>query len=360
MESRATATPRAAFVRILSDASNGRDSADLEALATRFPRLIGRSERASELRRQLAVASACDATVLLRGESGTGKEVAAWSIHEASARRDGPFVVVDCGAIASELIESELFGHERGAFTGAVSTQVGLLEAAQGGTVFLDEIGELPLHLQPKLLRALESRTVRRVGGRKSIAIDVRVVCATHRDLRVMAGDGKFREDLYYRLAVLELELPALRERRDDLAPLAEHFARPCGAAGGALIARLVRERRDELASYPWPGNVRELRNHVERCVALGRWVPLEGGAAAAEPESAREEGSGEHGLGSILGVDGSKRYAEQKERWTALFERAYLEALLRVHDDNVRAAARTAGVDRAYLYRLLWRHGLR
>ncbi|AKF10811.1 Flagellar regulatory protein FleQ [Sandaracinus amylolyticus] len=326
-------------------------------LAARFPRVIGRSERTNELRRQLAAAAGCDATVLLRGESGTGKEVAAWSIHEASERRRGPMVVVDCSAIASELIESELFGHERGAFTGALGPRAGLFETASGGTIFLDEIGELPLAMQPKLLRVLESRTVRRVGGQKNVAIDVRVVCATHRDLRAEVRAGRFREDLYFRLAVLSVELPALRARREDVPLLIEHFLQQQSASAAAVMARIARERRHELLQHAWPGNVRELRNHVERCAAFGRWVPLDGDV---EPELAREEPSGEHRVAAILGVDGSKAYADEKQKWVSLFERAYLEELLRVHDDNVKAAARTAGIDRAYLYRLLHRHALR
>ncbi|UJR85782.1 sigma-54 interaction domain-containing protein [Sandaracinus amylolyticus] len=333
-----------------------------EDLAARFPRVIGRSERTAELRRQLAAAAGCEATVLLRGESGTGKEVAAWSIHEASERRRGPMVVVDCSAIASELIESELFGHERGAFTGALGPRAGLFEVASGGTIFLDEIGELPLAMQPKLLRVLESRTVRRVGGQKNVAVDVRVVCATHRDLRAEVRAGRFREDLYFRLAVLCVELPALRARRDDVPLLVEHFlhqqsCKQQSASAAAVMARIARERRHELVQHDWPGNVRELRNHVERCAAFGRWVPLDGNP---EPELAREEPSGEHRVAAILGVDGSKAYADEKQKWVSLFERAYLEELLRVHDDNVKAAARTAGIDRAYLYRLLYRHGLR
>ena len=315
-----------------------------------LPRVVGRGVRARTLRAELSAAARCDASVLLTGETGTGKEVAAWSIHEASERRAGPMVIVDCGAIASELIESELFGHERGAFTGAVASRVGLFEAASGGTLFLDEIGELPLSLQPKLLRALESRTVRRVGGQRSIPIDVRVIAATHRDLRARAREGQFREDLYYRLAVLDIEVPALRDRREDLPLLIEHFAR-----GSSVALRVAREHHAELAAYAWPGNVRELRNHVECCVALGGWVPLARGEARAS-----EQGSGERSLDSVPSVDGSRSYAEEKQRWTELFERAYLVDLLRVHDGNVRAAARTAGVDRAYVYRLLWRHGLR
>ncbi len=352
----AARSERDAIAGWLGPASSSRD----DELARRFPRLVGRSARGMELRRALAAASECEATVLLTGETGTGKEVAAWSIHEASARARGPMVVVDCGAIASELIESELFGHERGAFTGAVGARMGLFEAANGGTIFLDEIGELPLHLQPKLLRVLESRTVRRVGGQRSVPVDVRVVCATHRDLRALSSEGKFREDLYFRLAVLCVDVPALRDRPDDVPLLFEHFARSCSGPAAIALARIAREQRGELMEHTWPGNVRELRNHAERCAALGHWVALEREHGPPTEPPAPHEESGQHRIAALLDVDGSKPYAEQKQVWSTLFERAYLEEVLRVHDGNVSAAARTAGVDRAYFYRLLWRHGLR
>jgi len=287
-------------------------------------------------------AAASDATVLIEGETGTGKEGAARGLHDGSTRRSGPFVVVDCGAIPAELLESELFGHERGAFTGASAARAGAFEEADGGTIFLDEIGELPLDLQPKLLRAIEHRQIRRVGSNLHKTVDVRLVAATHRDLRADVNDGRFRPDLYFRLAVVRINLPPLRERPEDIPLLVERIVDglvddPAARApllDGALVTALQRGA--------WAGNVRELRNHLERCLVLGGPVPL------AAP-------------GPVVGaVDGRIPYAEARQRALDEFERRYLEDLLRRHDGKVASAARAAGVNRAYLYRLLQRHGLR
>jgi transcriptional regulator with GAF, ATPase, and Fis domain len=228
----------------------------------RFERLLGRSHAMKKLFARLDRAARTDATVLVLGETGTGKELVAESIHRASARRDRPFVVVDCGALHASLLESELFGHVRGAFTGASSDRLGAFEAAQGGTLFLDEIGEVPLELQPKLLRALEARTVRRLGETRVRTVDVRIVAATHRDLARSVAEGSFREDLYFRLAVLTVRVPPLRERLDDLPLLMESFE-----AGPDLLSR---EHLAELRTRRFPGNVRELRNYVERATAFG------------------------------------------------------------------------------------------
>jgi len=300
--------------------------------------LVGRSVAMRAVFALLERASKSDATVLLEGETGTGKEAAAETLHREGARKDGPLVVVDCGAIPPDLLESELFGHERGAFTGALTAREGAFPAASGGTIFLDEIGELSPDLQPKLLRALEQREVKRVGANRWLPIDVRVVAATHRNLRAEVNAGKFRSDLYYRLAVLEVRLPPLRERKDDLPLLVENMLRAAGATDRPEL------RSDaffaELARHSWPGNVRELRNYLDRCIAFHEQSPLI-----------------DEGLGP-----------KQEAPLTSLplkpardaFERRYLEELLRLHEDNVSAAARTAGVDRIQLYRLLWRHGLR
>ncbi|MEJ2480073.1 MAG: sigma-54 dependent transcriptional regulator, partial [Acidihalobacter sp.] len=230
--------------------------------------LVGRGASMQRLRRLIEQVSKSDATVLIQGETGTGKEVVASAVHYLSPRREQPFVAVNCGAIPADLLESELFGHEKGAFTGAITARQGRFELAQGGTLFLDEIGDMPLPMQVKLLRVLQERSFERVGSNKSIAVDVRVIAATHRDLEAEIAAGRFREDLYYRLNVFPLDVPPLRERREDVALLAEH-----------LSARLEREGREgvrlspgvleALRRYDWPGNVRELANLVERLSIL-------------------------------------------------------------------------------------------
>jgi DNA-binding NtrC family response regulator len=302
----------------------------------RFGSMVGRSTAMRAAFALLERAAASDATVLLTGETGTGKEAAAESLHLAGARRDGPFIVVDCGSIPPALLEAELFGHDRGAFTGAVGERTGAFEAASGGTIFLDEIGELALDLQPKLLRALERREVKRLGATRYAPVDVRVIAATHRDLRAEVNARTFRADLYYRLAVVELGLPALRDRLDDLPLIVEalmaghpELTRP------GFVAHLQQHR--------WPGNVRELRNYLERCLALG----VELAPPPASPEAAPA-------------LDASTPLRAAREEATRRFERGYLEDLLRRHGANLAAAARAAGVDRAHLYRLLWKHGLR
>jgi DNA-binding NtrC family response regulator len=214
-------------------------------------------------------AAGSDATVLLRGESGTGKEVLARAIHAASRRRSGPFVALNCAALSAELLESELFGHERGAFTGAIRGKPGRLELAAGGTLFLDEIGELASGLQAKLLRVLQEREFERVGGTRTLKTDVRVVAATNRDLPQEISRGRFREDLYYRLNVVSIRLPPLRERREDVSPLIDHFLRRFAAIAGRTELRFSDAARDVLDDYAWPGNVRELANVVERAVVL-------------------------------------------------------------------------------------------
>lgn len=320
------------------------------AVDARFGALVGRSIAMRQVFALLSRAAESEATVLLTGETGTGKELAAESIHLASRRKAGPFVVVDCGSIPRELMESELFGHERGAFTGAVSARAGAFEAAHGGTVFLDEIGELDLELQPKLLRALESRQVKRVGSTSYSPIDIRVVAATNRNLQYEVNARRFRPDLYYRLAVLEVRMPALRERPEDLPLLVENLLGSLDA-GERPEAALVRspEALADLAGHPWLGNVRELRNWVERCLVLAARQPL---ASAAEAAPVLGEVSTESSHPASL--------RSARERALMQFERQYLDALLARHSGNVSAAARTAGVDRKYLYKLLWKHGIR
>jgi len=289
--------------------------------------------------------SPTDATVLLEGETGTGKDLAAEAIHQASPRRDGPLVVVDCGAAPANLIESMLFGHERGAFTGAEQRRVGAFEEATGGTVFLDEIGELPLELQPKLLRVLEKKHIQRVGSSQLRPVDVRIVAATNRDLRQMVNAGTFREDLYYRLAVVRVRLPPLRERPEDIPAVVTHLLGAFGASGEARARLESPELLQTLSRSAWPGNVRELRNAIERALVLDQ------GVVVAETPS-RPVGFGP--------VDSSVPYEEARQRAQRDFERRYLSALLEAHRGNVSNAARAAGIGRVYLQRLLRRNGLR
>ncbi len=301
-----------------------------------FGLLVGRSLAMRGLFAALEKAASGDSTVLLTGETGTGKEVTAQSIHEASARAEGPMVVVDCASLAPHLVESELFGHERGAFTDASRGRAGAFEAAHGGTIFLDEIGELPVEAQSKLLRVLESREVKRVGGDEPRPVDVRVIAATHRDLRAEVNRGAFREDLYYRVAVIELRLPALRERMEDLPILAKVLLERLG--GARTIDEALIER---LGASAWPGNVRQLRNYLERLVLLDRVEPPPG----AGPPSA---------------INPGLPYEEARRRALDDFERRYFEALLSACDDNVTEAARRAGMNRTYLHKILRRHGIR
>jgi transcriptional regulator with PAS, ATPase and Fis domain len=281
--------------------------------------------------------------VLIHGETGTGKDAAAEAIHEASARREQPFVVVDCGAIPAELLESELFGHERGAFTGAVEDRSGAFEAASGGTIFLDEIGELALELQPKLLRALERKTIKRVGSNHYAPVDVRIIAATNRCLRSEINAHRFRSDLYYRLNVLNVQMPPLRERLEDLPLLVDAMLSSLRADGHEYAGHV---RSDAflaaLGAHSWPGNVRELRNYIERCLTLYDRAPLDGEQDAA----------------GSMHVDLPLRDA--RRRWCEAIERRYLSEIVRQNEGNVAAAARAAGVDRAYFYRLLWKYGLR
>jgi transcriptional regulator with PAS, ATPase and Fis domain len=274
-------------------------------------------------------AAASQATLLVEGETGTGKEAAAESVHKTGARRDQPFVVVDCSALPPHLLESELFGHEKGAFTGAQARRQGAFELASGGTVFLDEVGELAPDLQPKLLRVLERQEVKRVGSDRYTKVDVRIVAATHRNLRSDVNTKKFRSDLYYRLAVLVVTLPPLRERVEDLPLLVEELLERLEVDPAAAARLRTPAFTAELAAHRWPGNVRELRNYLERSLALP-----DRGETAHPPRS----------------------YKQAREAW----ERAYVEELLRAAAGNVAAAARQAGLDRAAFYRLLWRHGMR
>jgi DNA-binding NtrC family response regulator len=312
--------------------------------ADHFGELQGVSAPMRRVFALLEAFSRSDGTVLIEGESGTGKELAAEAIHAASPRRDHPFMVVDCGAIARQLVESELFGHERGSFTGAIRDRIGVFEAAGSGTVFLDEIGELPLDLQPRLLRVLESRTVRRLGGQASIPIDVRVVAATNRDLRAEVNAGRFRSDLFYRLNVLHVLIPPLRDRSEDIPGLIEHFCRTLGGADHMLPDLVT-----ALCGQRWSGNARELRSAVERAVLFGdpaRWTD---GRDSLSPRAA-----------AALDFDESLSFSAAKEKAIAAWERAWLTELLRRHPDSLSEAARRAAMSRTHLRVLLARRGVR
>jgi two-component system response regulator GlrR len=283
-------------------------------------------------------AAATDATVLLQGETGTGKEGAAEALHLLSARRDKPLVVVDCAAMPAGLLESELFGHDKGAFTGATGRRTGAFAEAAGGTVFLDEIGELPIDLQPKLLRFLERKEIRRIGTNTMEHVDVRVVAATHRDLRAAVNRHAFRADLYFRLSVVRIALPSLRERPDDIPLLVEKLLQRMSASEAQKHALSRPEVLRELSLQSWPGNVRELRNHLERCLVFEQSMPVEGeGDGAPVPRS----------------------FSRARQQAIDEFERQYLVALIAAHEGKVAAAAHEAGVGRAHLYRLLRKHGL-
>jgi DNA-binding NtrC family response regulator len=296
--------------------------------------------------------------VLVTGESGTGKELAARAVHTASPRAHQPFEVVDCGGLPPTLIESELFGHERGAFTGATSDREGAFERADGGTLFLDELGELPLELQPKLLRALGEREIRRVGAKRVRKVDVRVVAATNRDLRREVNAGRFRADLFYRLAVIQVRMPPLRDRLDDLPLLVRGLLEGIARERG-LMAHVEpdQELLDSLARHTWPGNVRELRNYLEQLLILrvpppfaGQEAPPSRATAAAAPAGA---------AGSFEGLD-KLPLRTAKSELLERFERHYVERLLEQTGGNVAEAARRAGVDRVTLFRTIRRHGLR
>jgi len=318
-------------------------------LTPAFGQLAGKSVAMRKLFHLLEKVATSEINVLIEGESGTGKELVASEIVRHGPRAEKPFVIVDCGAISPNLVESELFGHVRGAFTGADRDRVGAFEAADGGTVFLDEIGELRLELQPKLLRAIEAREIRRVGETKARKVNVRVISATNRDLEREVNRGTFREDLYFRLAVLNIRVPSLRERAEDLPLLIRVFLAALSVPEEErLFAPQVLE---ELARHDWPGNVRELRNYVERTVVLQTASPASSrrGSAAAAP-------SADGGTKIDLGVP----FKVAKDAAIDAFERGYLAALLQQAGGNMSKAARTAGMDRMYLHRLVQKHGLR
>jgi DNA-binding NtrC family response regulator len=314
---------------------------------TSFGGLVGSSVAMRRIYALLERASATNASVLLIGESGTGKEVCARAVHDHSPRKDGPFVVFDCGAASENLIESDLFGHVRGAFTGADRDRPGAFAQAHGGTLFLDEIGDLPLRLQPKLLRLLEAGEATPLGGKKSVRYDVRIVAATHHDLRQEVAKGAFRGDVYWRLAVVEIHLPPLRERSEDVPDLVRLFLEREGHGPQEIASRNL----ERMLAYAWPGNVRELRNVVGRAAALSpkgtlfaSMPVILGAAVTSEPAS-------------VARAD--RPFHVAKGELIDRFERDYLGDLMARYGDNMSNAARVAGIERKHLYRLLAKHGL-
>ena len=313
-----------------------------------FGKMAGQSVAMRELFAVLEMAAPSDATILIEGESGTGKELAAQAIHDASGRAQGPFVVVDCSAIAEQLIDSHLFGHVRGAFTGAERDRKGAFVEASGGTLFLDELGELPLAAQAKLLRVLEAQTVQPVGADRTVKVDTRVVAATHRDLHRMVAAKEFRFDLFYRLAVVHVALPPLRDRLEDLPHLIATFYTRRGSEPGPIDG----DNLDKLRRYAWPGNVRELRNVLERAWALSgprasfRELKLWLDPTAAAPPIAEV-------------VDTVAPFKEAKERWNDHFERRYVSLVFAANGSNVTRAAEHAGLSRRHFRELLYKHGI-
>ena len=304
----------------------------------RFENVVGLSPKMVEVYRLAARAAATHATVLLLGETGTGKELIARAIHHGSARAEGPFIAVDCTALPEALFESELFGHERGAFTGAVTTKRGLLENARGGTVFLDEIGDLSPALQAKLLRALQEREIRRVGAGETIPVDVRVISATNRDLQRRVEAGEFREDLYYRLRVVTIALPPLRARREDIPLLAQHFLEKLARSGTTPVRGIAPAALERLAGYDWPGNVREMENAITRAATLSS-------AAVLTPEDFAFDAAAAPAAGPALPQ--AAMTLEAVKHW-------YVSRVLADVGGNKQRAAAILGVDRRTLYRIL------
>ena len=320
-----------------------------------FGNLIGSGPSMRRVFETIQKVAETDLTVLIRGESGTGKELVAQAIHNTSGRRDRPFVAVNCAAINRELVESELFGHEKGAFTGADQQRMGRFEAAEGGTIFLDEIGDMATETQAKVLRVLQERQFERVGGTRSVEVDVRVVAATHRNLEKEVEEGRFREDLYYRLKVVQLELPPLRERGEDLPALCDRFLEQVAERLGREKRRLSSEALACLAQHAWPGNVRELRNVLEQAAVLSSGEEIE------EADLQLAPGRVPHASASSAASDDpDATFSDAKKQMIESFEREFLLNALRANEGNVSQTARSIGMVRQSLQQKIRELGLR
>jgi DNA-binding NtrC family response regulator len=321
------------------------------AVSDRFKGIVGTTPAMRELFGLVESVAPTDATVLLLGESGTGKEMLARAIHERSARAGGPFVPINCSALTDTLLESELFGHVRGAFTGASTSRIGVFEEASRGTLFLDEIGDISAAMQVRLLRALQEGEIKPVGSTEIRKVDVRVVAATNRDLEAAARAGNFRQDLYYRLNVVPLELPPLRQRPEDIPLLVHHFLLRYAAKFGKPVSRLAPEALEALQSYQWPGNVRELENVVQRAVVLASGDVV---TPALLPTSVRQDRAGAEPVRRF-----DLPFAQAKQAAVEEFERQYLEEALRRSGGRIAEAARLSGLDKSNFRRLVRRHHL-
>lgn len=317
----------------------------------RLPDLVGEDQCMRDLRSRIASIGSHDCTVLINGESGTGKELVARHIHAASARADAPFVIADCTALPDTLFESQLFGHVKGAFTGADHSTLGLFRAAKGGTLFIDEIGELELHMQAKLLRCIQERSVLPVGAVERVQADVRIFAATHRDLKAMVARGAFREDLYYRLDVVRVDVPPLRVRRGDILRLAEHFLEEVADQYGVAEKAFSSEATSALESYDWPGNVRELRNVIDSAMVLSAGQEL---TPVDLPEAMRRAVRERP-----LEPSGASVSEEMPIRPLHVVERCLIEQALRATNGNKSRAAQLLGIERHRLSRMIHRHGL-
>ncbi|MBW2316805.1 MAG: sigma-54-dependent Fis family transcriptional regulator [Deltaproteobacteria bacterium] len=314
--------------------------------------MIGSGPEMREVFETIQKVAETDLTVLVRGESGTGKELVAQALHHRGARSSRPFVAVNCAAISRELVESELFGHEKGAFTGADSRRVGRFEAAEGGTIFLDEVGDMPLETQAKVLRVLQERKLERVGGTRTVPVDVRIVAATHRDLEQDIRDGRFREDLYFRLNVVSIDVPPLRERLEDVPSLAARFLEQVATRAVHACRAFSPEAVVRLASHEWAGNVRELRNVVEQAAVLGNGEAISVADLGLDAEGDED---------ALPRFDPEEvPFSDAKRRVVIAFERAYLLGALRRNDGNVSRTARTIGMVRQSLQQKIREHDLR
>jgi two-component system nitrogen regulation response regulator NtrX len=330
--------------RALEHARLERENASLREKLDERTQIIGESPVMRALREQIAMAAPTNGRVLIYGENGSGKELVARAVHALSARADRAFVEVNCAAIPEELIESELFGHEKGAFTGAHSRRRGRFELADGGTIFLDEIGDMSLKTQAKVLRALEEQSFERVGGKDTIKVDVRVIAASNRDLPALIRHGRFRDDLFYRLSVIPVEVPPLRARTEDIPLLIDHFIRVFSADNGKRVKTLSGEALAYFLAYDWPGNVRELRNMVERLVIM---APRDLIDAEDVPAPLRPK--------EVVGETRERTLREARDN----FERAYIQAELRANEWNMTRTAERLGIERSHLYRKIKAYGI-